>query len=125
MFENNADALDVGPSALGGATMEVRRAAYLAELLALEKESAELVVKKKALSKQKGEAKRREEIQERLVAIADETADYQRLLAAVDFNIKAAVSAAACATTSSAACAATSSAAPAATVVIKQVRNSA
>ncbi len=40
-------------------------------MLALEKESAELVVKKKALSKQKGEAKRREEIQERLVAIAD------------------------------------------------------
>jgi hypothetical protein len=40
MFENIADAPDVGPSALGGATTEVRRATYLEELLALEKESA-------------------------------------------------------------------------------------
>ncbi len=49
-----------------------------------------LINKKISLGKQKGDAKRREDIQARIVDIAEETDDIQQLLAVVDFTLKAA-----------------------------------
>jgi hypothetical protein len=92
--------LELGPEAR---TLEARRAVFLAQLLALVNEREELVVQKSSLGRQKGDAKTRDDIQARLAAIADETAEYQALLTDVDFALKATAPAAAGATGAAAA----------------------
>jgi hypothetical protein len=67
--------LELGPEAR---TPEARRAAFLDRLLALGAESAELVLQKNALGKQKGDAKKREAILERLEKIEVEEAAITR-----------------------------------------------
>jgi hypothetical protein len=91
MGENVASSLNVGPSAGHGpevATPEARRAAFVETLRALGVESAELVAQKTSLGRTKGNAKTRNAIQARLADIEDATADYQKLLAAVNFELK-------------------------------------
>ena len=91
MGENVASALNMEPSAGQGpevATPEARRAAFVEMLRALGVESAELVAQKTALGRTKGDAKTRDAIQARLADIEDATADYQKLLAAVNFELK-------------------------------------
>ena len=117
MGENVASALNVGPSAGQGpevATPEARRAAFVETLRALGVESAELVAQKTSLGRTKGDAKTWDAIQARIADIEDATADYQKLLAAVNFELKEAAPAAAGATTAVAAPAAATLAAAAA-----------
>ena len=96
-------------------TPEARRAAFVETIKTLGVESKALVAQKTSLGRTKGDAKTRQAIQARLADIEEATADYQKLLAAVNFELREAAPAAAGATTAAtAAVTSTSSAAPAA-----------
>jgi hypothetical protein len=106
MGENVASALNVGPSAGQGPevdTPEARRAAFAETIKALGVESAALVAQKTSLGRTKGDAKTRDAIHARLADIEDATADYQKLLAAVNFELREEAPAVAGATTAVAA----------------------
>jgi hypothetical protein len=69
---------------------EARRAALVERLLELGAEGDHLAEQYHALKKQKGDAKTRGAILERLEAIEVEEADYQKHLTKVDFTLQAA-----------------------------------
>ncbi len=84
-------------------SLEARRAALVERLLELGAEGEHLAEQQLALKKQKGDAKKREALQERLEAIEADEAVFQKRLAQIDFMIKAAATAAAGAPVSTAA----------------------